>query len=126
MKKMFFPLIFLFFQSSPVFSETWITVTQYYIKDSSYKRLIDVNSIVKNGFRRYANMKYIKDDSSGTIYGITINCKEGIFNFDNSIISRRVRKNNWVYVDSMRMENKSSAWKREAEGSYKLLCKEWK
>ena len=126
MKKIFFPLIFLFFHSSPVFSETWITLTQFYEKDSYYKRLIDVRSIVKNGFRRYANMKYIKDGSSGTIYGITINCKEGIFNFENTMISKRVSKNNWIYVDSMGMNNKASAWTREAEDSFKFLCKDWK
>ena len=115
-------LIFLFFQSSPVFSETWITLTQFYEKDSYYKRLIDVRSIVKNGFRRYANMKYIKDGSSGTIYGITINCKERIFNFENTMISKRVGKNNWIYVDSMGMNNKASAWTREAEASFEFLC----
>ena len=125
MKKIFFPLIFLFFQSSPVLSETWITIAQFYEKDNYYKRLIDVDSIIKNGFRKYANIKFIKDGSSGTIYGIKINCKEETFDFDGVVISRRLSKNNWVYADSMGMNNRASAWTREAEGSFKLLCKEW-
>ena len=125
MKKIFFSLIFLFFQSSPVLSETWITIAQFYEKDNYYKRLIDVDSIIKNGFRKYANIKFIKDGSSGTIYGITINCKEETFDFDGVVISRRLSKNNWVYADSMGMNNRASAWTREAEGSFKLLCKEW-
>ncbi len=124
-EKNFFTLIILFFQSSPVFSETWITITNFYEDGNYYKRSIDVNSIVKNGFRRYANMKYIKNDSSGTTFGITINCKDGIFIFDGSTISRRVSKNNWIYLDSFG-GNKPSAWTREAEGSYNLLCEEWK
>ena len=131
MKRFLLPLLAAFALPTAVSSETWILISSS--KDQS--NYIDASSVVKNGYRRYATIKYQGTYSTNEA-GIKADCNEKQY-FVSQVIAigipvkshfKRKSKDYWVSVFSDGSEHKMNLEKnvKHHEGIYQFLCKKWK
>ena len=126
MKRFLLPLLAAFALPTAVSSETWISIG----KSKSISHYIDASSVVKNGYKRYANIKYkrpyitnegvIRADCNEKQYRVLIGTSGG---YSLDLIYKRKSKDYWVSVlgnDEIKMNSI-----KPHEGIYQFLCKEW-
>ena len=134
MKRLLLPLLAALALPNAVHAETWILLQSF----SGFTRSIDASSIVKNGFWRYANLRY-KGPRGGSITGIKVNCKEEIYIYpmeltSSDLVFKRKSKDSWVIIEENFFTGeeyeKPVSMDKSGDGElseeiYQFLCKEW-
>ena len=120
LKRLLLPLLAALALPTAVNAEYWVEIANF----GSYIRWIDTHSIDRRGdwfhaniWQRYKNTKNYRKQ----IVGIKINCKRGVFTYEDYPQLVKTRQKNGLW--NTRFTFKKATKEETAEGVYKMLCK---